>query len=156
MQERNKNRPRTADEWMDYISEFAHKSELGSPEHCAVNDFLNLQRLYNQFGEKSHDHLPDTSGEASLSQEHRESRDIQKIALLEHTIEQNKARIPGYSDAFVHLHISFQDLLGAAIKEAQSRFPNDVEKQNEDVRHIYDEALGYVFSDVFEKQNPNH
>src|SRR5687767_10502711 len=96
MQERNINRPATAEEWMDHISEFAHKWELGSPEHCAVNDFLNLQRLYSRFGEKPHDYLADVSGESSLSQEHREDRDIQKIVLLEHTIEQNQARIPGY------------------------------------------------------------
>ncbi len=154
MQERNKNRPTTADDWMDHISEFAHKWELGSPEHCAVNDFLNLQSLYHRFGEKPEDRLAKLSGESSLSQEHRENRDIQKIVLLEHTIEQNQARIPGYSNAYVQLSVSFQELLGAATREAQGKFPDDIEKQNENVKHIYDEALDYAFSDVFEKQNP--
>src|SRR5687767_4501450 len=107
MQERNRNRPTTADEWMDHISEFAHNWELGSPEHSAVNDFLNLQRLYSGFGEKPHHYLADVSGESGLSQEHRENRDIQKIALLEHSIEHDQARIPGYANAYVHLHISF-------------------------------------------------
>src|SRR5688572_31784505 len=98
MQERNKNRPTTADEWMDHISEFAHKWELGSPEHCAVNDFLNLQRLYEGFGEESPSLLAEISGRVRLSPEIRASRDLQRIVLLEHTIEQNQARIPGYSD----------------------------------------------------------
>ncbi len=53
MKEGEKKRPSTSDEWMDHISEFAHKWELGTPQHCAVNDFLNLQRLYGRFGKKT-------------------------------------------------------------------------------------------------------
>lgn len=140
---------------MDHISEYSHRWELGSPEHCAVNDFLNLQRLYSQFGEKPHHRLADVSGESGLSQEQRENRDLQKIALLEHAIEQNQARISGYSNAYVHLSISCQELLGAATGEAKGKFPDQDEKQKEHVKNIYVETLDYISSDLFEKQNPN-
>jgi len=155
MPESDINRPKTADEWMDHISEFAHKWELGTPEHRAVNDFLNLQRLYGRFGEKPSGYLSEISGESSLSQEQRENRDLQKIALLEHSIEQNQARLPGYSNAYVHLSVSFQDLLVSAASEAKAKFTDDSEKQKEYSNKIYEETLDYVYGDVFGRQNPN-
>lgn len=155
MTEQDINRPKTTDEGMDHISEFAHKWELGSPEHCAVNDFLTLQRLYSRFGEKPSGYLSEISGESSLTQEQRENRDLQKIALLEHSIEQNQARLPGYSNAYVHLSVSFQDLLGSATGEAKAKFSDASEQQKEYVNKIYGEALDCVYGDVFERQNPN-
>jgi len=155
MTEQDINRPKTTDEGMDHISEFAHKWELGTPEHCAVNDFLNLQLLYGRFGEKPSGNLSEISGESSLTQEQRENRDLQKIALLEHSIEQNQARLPGYSNAYVHLSVSFQELLGSAAMEAKAKFTDDSEKEKEYVKKIYEETLDYVYGDVFEKQNPN-
>lgn len=155
MPERDFNRPKTTDEWMDHISEFAHKWEVGTPEHCAVNDFLNLQRLYGQFGEEPQNLLDQMNGEASLSPENRASRDLQRIVLLEHTIEQNQARVPGYSDAYMHLNLSFLDLLGAASGEAKTKFSEEETKQTEYIKNIYEEALGYVYSDLFDKQNRN-
>jgi hypothetical protein len=153
--ERDINKPKSADEWSNHISEFAHKWELGTPEHCAVNDFLNLQLLYGRFGEKPSSYISDIGGESSLSQEQRENRDLQKIALLEHNIEQNQARLPGYSNAYVHLSVSFQELLGSAAMEAKAKFTDDSEKEKEYVKKIYEETLDYVYGDVFERQDPN-
>jgi hypothetical protein len=155
MKDTEKKRPATSDEWMDYISEFAHKWELGTPEHRAVNDFLNLQRLYKNFGKVSQNHLTKMSGEAYLSVEDRKNLDLQKIALLEHTIEQHQAAIPGYSNAYVNLSISFQGLIGAAATEANAKFSGDEAMQESHIRDLYEETLDYVYEDVFEKQNPN-
>jgi len=153
MKEFDNREPETADEWMDHISEFAHKWELGSSEHCAVNDFLNLQNLYNRFGEESRGKFAERTGKSQLSPEDRKNLDLQKIALLEHTIEQNQARIPRYSNAYVHLVSSFDYLLGTAAKEAEIKFSGDNDKQKEHVQNIYNEALGYAYQDVFERQN---
>src|SRR6266508_127826 len=105
MAERDSNRPKTTEEWVDHISEFTQKREVGSPEHLAINDFLNLQNLYEGFGKEPDYFLAAVSGEANLSQEQRASRDLQRIALLENTIEQNQASLPGYAKAYIHLDV---------------------------------------------------
>jgi hypothetical protein len=148
--------PETTDRWMDHISEFAHKWELGTPEHCAVNDFLNLQNLYRKFGEAPDSRFAEVSGESGLSPNDRADRDIQKIALLESAIERDSARIPGYSNAYVHMTVSFEDLLGSATREAGAKYPDNIEMQKEYVNTVYRKALEYAEGDVFEKQNPGY
>src|SRR6266487_7095273 len=104
---------------------------------------------------KPRDYFSEVSGESGLSQEQRDNRDLQKIALLEHSIEQNQARLPEYSNAYVHLSVGFEDLLKSAAGEAKAKFPDDSEQQKEYINKIYEEALDYAYGDVFERQNPN-
>jgi hypothetical protein len=152
MPEREKNRPTTSEEWMEHVYEFIYKWEVGSPEHRAVSDFLNLQRLYSEFGEKPDDYQSKISGASSLSQEQREARDLQKIALLEHTIEQNLASIPGYSNVKVYLTATFDDLFGAASSEANAKFPDNTEKQSEYVKETFERVLSHALDRVGDMQ----
>ena len=140
---------------MDHISEFAHKWEFGTSEFYAVYDFHNLQCLYGQIGEEYHSELGRVNGEANMSPEDRKNVVLQRIVFLEHTIEQNSARIPGYASAYLEISSSFQDMIGAAAKEARAKFPTEEGKQTDYTQTVYNDMLAGVYEIVFEKQNPN-
>jgi len=155
MSERENKIPVTTEEWSDHISEFSHKWENGTPEHYAVNDFYNLQKLYGEIGQEPKSELAKVSGEANLSTEQRATLTLQRVALLEHTIEQNKAHIKGYSSAYLEMSTSFQNLISAASQDGRSKFPNEEENQTAYIKQIYQETLDYVVDNIFAKQNSN-
>jgi len=154
MTDREKRRPTTADEWSDHISEFAHKWEVGSAEHSAVNDYYNLRRLYGEIGKEPDKTHIIITGEANLTPEKRQDLILLRIALLEHSIDQKSGTMQGYGGAYTEMSISFQELIGAAGREAMEKY-SEKEKQMEYITNIYDETLDFVYSDIFEKQNPN-
>ena len=155
MKEGARSSPETAEEWISYIAEFAHKSEFGSPDFLAINDFRNLRELYSQINMEPYTHLAKASGEAKLSPEQRVTVTLQRIALLEHTIEQNQSGIPGYASAYEVIYSSFNSMIGTAAQEARIKFPNQEEKQAEYTQHIYGLALDYVSSSIYDNQNLN-
>jgi hypothetical protein len=139
---------------MGHISEFANHWEVGTPEHGAVHDFLNLQRLYERFGQEQPDFFDHLGNEAAMTPEHRAARDVQKIAILEHTIEQKQASLPGYADAYMDLGLSFSELMRTAKTEAEAKFPT-VEEQTDSVKQIYTEIMDMISGTIFDKQNQN-
>ena len=155
MNEMANKRPVTTEGWSDYISEFSHKWEIGTPEHCAVNDFYNLQNLYSQIGQEPKSDLARMSGEANLSTEQRAILALQRVALLEHTIEQNKTHLKGYSSAYLEMSTSFQDLIEAASREGRLKFPDEKENQTTYIKQIYEKTLDYISENIFAKQNSN-
>jgi len=155
MPDRDKNRPTTSEEWSDHISEFAHQWEFGSPGHCAVSDFANLQVLYGQLANEPKGALLSMNGAVNLTPENRLSLALQRIVLLEHTIEQNSSRIPGYASTYTELSYSFEKMILAASEEARTKFQDEEQKITAHVKSFYDEALDYVMSSVYDKQNPH-
>lgn len=153
MTERAQKIPSTTEEWRDHIAEFSHKWEFGTPEHYAVNDFYNLQRLYSRVDQEAKSNLARMNGEANLSVEQRTILTLQRVALLEHTIEQNQAHMKGYSNAYLEMSTSFQDLLAAASQEGRSKFPNEEENQTAYIKNIYEKTLDSVSESIFSKQN---
>ena len=156
MTDREKKRPTTTEEWAGYIFEYAKKWEFGTPEHSAVNDFLNLQRLYGQFEDREPIRKQQVSGESKMSKENKEMLLVQRVALLKHTIEQNESRIPGYASAYMEIDISFDNLLGAAAEEAKTKFSDSEDKQAEHVQDVYDHTLDDVQGCLWNKQDPEH
>lgn len=154
MPDRERTRPTTSDEWSEHISEFTHKWEVGSAEHSAVNDYYYLQRLYGEIGKKPERHHISVTGGENLTSEKRQDLILLRIALLEHAIDQKSGSIPGYGSAYTDMILSFQELIGVAGKEAKEKYPEQ-DRQREYVKNIYDETMDYVFSDIFQKQNPN-
>jgi len=154
MFETEKKRPVTSEEWSDHLVSLAAEAQFGMPEHSAVSDYLNLQELYSNFGKEPQSQLARANGEANLPAESRVRVTELKLALLEHTIEQNRARIPGYSDAYVEISTGFEDLVGAAVKEAKARF-SDEEKQIAYVAEVHVRTIDNMNFEVFRTQTPN-
>src|SRR6266545_1142912 len=131
MKENIRDRDATAVEWSSYISEFAHKWEFGTPEYLAISDFHTLRELYEQFGKEPYTQLAKASGEIKLSAEQRTTVALQRIVLLEHAIEQNQSHIPRYASAYEEIYSSFNSMIGTAAQEAETKFPDQAEKQND-------------------------
>jgi len=94
------------------------------------------------------------NGEANMTRENRTNLMLQRIALLEHTIEQNQARIPGYSSAYLEMSISFQHMVSAAASEARVIYSKEEDKQTAYIKKVYDETLDYIRNSASSKQNP--
>ena len=154
MPDREKTRPTTSDEWSDHISEFAHKWEVGSAEHSAINDYHGLQHLYGKIGKEDKRLHLDIPGEASLTPEQRQDLILQRIALLENSIDQKSGSLPGYGKAYTEMLTSFDELIRVAGKEAKDKY-SEQDKQEEYVKHIYDQTMDNVFEGIFEQQNRN-
>ena len=154
MPEQEKRRPTTSDEWGTHISEFAHKWEVGSAEHSAVNDYYNLQRLYGETGNEPERHRTGIIGKGSLTPEQHQDLILRRIALLEDAIDQKSGSMPGYGGAYREMETSFDNLIRAAAQEAKAKYSVE-DEQRKHVKHIYNETLDFVFQDIYEKQNPN-
>ncbi len=152
MSERAVNQPITAEQWKDYIADFADKLEFGTPEFCAISDFHNLQRLYGEIGRDFHSDLASTNGEVNLTPQNRTNLILQRIALLEHAIGQNQSRILGYATAYREMAASYQHMVTTAKSEAEKKFPNQEENQTAYVHKIYEHALDDVFDSIYEKK----
>jgi hypothetical protein len=155
MSDRENNRPTTSGEWKEHIIEYVSGCEFGSVEFLAANDFKNLLYLCGEIGSESDTLIDSVSGKANLTKEDRIDITRRKVALLEHTIEQNKARIPGYTSAYFNLDSNFDEMLRAARKEAVNAFPNQEIEQFGYVRDIYQVTLGHVNDTLIEKQIPS-
>lgn len=156
MTDREKKRPVTAEEWAGYIFEYASKWEFGTPEHSAISDYLHLQRLYGQFEMREPLRIQEASGEAKMSKENREKLLIQRIALLQHSIELNESRVPGYASASMEISISFGTMVRTAEEEAEKKFPTSKAEQTEYIQGFYDHTLDDVSNCVWNKQDPDN
>jgi hypothetical protein len=154
MKDWENRRPETVEDLSDQLVEFAAEFEFDTPEHYAVCNFLNLQQLYIELGDEPQPHRYVVSGEKNLSAEERRNLIVQKIALLEHTIDQNHAHIPGYAKTYGHMVGSFDDLMSVAADEAKEKY-YDEEKLKAYVREIYDRTIDLMNTDVYQKQNPS-
>ena len=150
MKEGDNRRPVTAEEWSYHISEFASKCEFGSPEFQALSDFYNLGNLAEETRSEESSQFIGGGNLTHLPNETRRSLILHRIVLLEHTIDQKKASIPGYAKTYNDLTISFQELRDAAGKHAEAKYPNDPEQQTSYVHKTYAEMLDSISDGIFE------
>jgi hypothetical protein len=153
MPERNINRPKTAEDWGDHISEFAAKCEFGTPEFQALSDLYNLANLSEETKSEEASQFLADGHLVHLPHETRVGLILQRIVLLEHSIDQKKATIPGYSKAYNNLTVAFQELNEAARKDADSRFKSDHEQQKSYIYKVYVDVLDSIADDIFDVHN---
>jgi hypothetical protein len=139
--------------WKQHISEFAAKCELGTTEFQALIDYYNLAILSEETRSEESSQSVAGGHLAQLPHETRVGLILQRIALLEHTIDQKKATIPDYAAAYIDLTLAFQELSEAASDDADFRFKNNAEQQTSYVHKIYVEMLDSIADDIFEVHN---
>lgn len=153
MKEWGKQAPTSVEEWGHYISEFSSKCEFGTPEFQALSDFYNLANLSEETKSEEASRFIAGGYLTHLPHETRVGLILQRIVLLEHSIDQKKTTIPGYSKAYTALQLAFEELNEAAKKDADFRFINDSEQQTSYVHNIYVEMLDFIADDIFEVHN---
>ena len=151
MKEQAQREPETVEEWTHHISEFASKCEFGTSEFQALSDFYNLARLADYTRGEDVSEFVAEGHLMHLSHEARLGVILQRIALLEHTIDQKSASVPGYAATYDELSISFQELRGAASAEAKTKYGDNQEQQASYVHSIYERMLDFISEDLFER-----
>jgi hypothetical protein len=155
MAEQEKHKSRSLKEWKGHISEFTAKCEFGTPEFQALSDFYSLANLSEETKSEEASQFIAGGHLTHLSHEARVGLILQRIALLEHSVDQKKATIPGYSKAYTDLTLAFEELSGAAKDDFDARFNNDPdpEQQSSYVHKIYVEMLDSIADNIFEVYN---
>lgn len=135
--------------WKRHIIEFASKCEFGTPEFQALSDFYQLADLCEDTKSEELSQFAIGGHLTHLPHEKRLEVIMQRIVMLEHTIDQKKSNIPGYANAFSELSISFHELENATSDAAEINFTNDPAQQTAYVNRIYLEVLESIAEDIF-------
>lgn len=128
MAESNSPKPETAQQSGQKLLEFVDKTEFGTDQFIAVNDYLELRALYAM---REFDIVALTGDPDDRTKKEGNIR-IQeiKIALLEHRIAQNKSRLVGYSKSYQHMETAFDNIYSLAMVEASQKFANVSEQED--------------------------
>ena len=153
MKEGVNQQPVTAEEWGYYLDELASRPEVGTPEHKAVNDYVKLLRLYSGSDESRIGWLSKIGKENQISIESLTRIREQRIALLEHAIDQNCASSPEYAKANTAIEIGFVEFIGALEEDARVKFETESE-QMEYVKKGFDKIMDAIGESLFMSQNP--
>jgi len=115
-------------ELLDYLKDV----DFGTPKYQACCDYLDYEYQMNSW-RREVKVAADSSGsdpeERLFYESQMRIREIH-IALLEREIEKNRTRILGYSDAYAHIWLTFDDLGDIVYEETKAIYPNEENEVN--------------------------
>lgn len=150
MQERDTGNPETADELGQKLLAYVQGAEFGTPQFQAISDYLTHRTLEHDLGIEQRNMLGSEETTKRAWWESRVRITEIKIALLEYNIDQNQARLAGYSTAYTHMGTSFEEVDSWSSFEADEKYPDDDQRRKayltEKRDRIYDQIEDIVWS----------
>ena len=153
MLERNDNKPATVEQLGQELLNFVRNTEFGASQYQAVRDYFDLQSLYDDLRIDRINLIESKDASDKIAVESQMRVTELRIALLNNEIRHNQSRLEGYSNAYTHISVGFDDLLTVAYIEADNKFPNDSMQRSTYVDKVYDDIFAQAHDAVFVRRS---